>query len=79
MGFDNKASQENYIEVADCCKKGIGEIKQNRNAVNIIIQSSSAEKLKKFKELFDMVVITKQNSKQRKSSCLACKIDKQGA
>lgn len=65
-----KQTKQVIAEVADYCKKRIGEIKQNRHAVNTIIQSSSAEELKKFKELLDMGVITPEEFDAKKKQLL---------
>lgn len=65
-----KQSNETMEIVANYCKKRIEEIKTNKNFANTIIQTSSADELKKFKELLDSGIITQEEFDKKKKQLL---------
>ena len=65
----NKIPNKKMIEVAEYCKKQIEEYKtKNNNA--IVNEISSADELKKFKDLLDMGVITQEEFEAKKKQLL---------
>lgn len=69
--FDTtKVSNEKMEEVANYVKKRIDEIKTQGDRPTVVQSMSSADELKKFKELLDMGVITQEEFDAKKKQLL---------
>lgn len=69
--FDTtKVSNEKMEEVANYVKKRIDEIKTQGDRPTVVQSTSSADELKKFKELLDMGVITQEEFDAKKKQLL---------
>lgn len=63
-------SNEKMEEVANFCRKKMEEIKSGKNAAAAVSQTSSADELKKFKELLDNGIITQDEFDAKKKQIL---------